>query len=124
MKEFITEAKRMQELAGIIAENQSNTLEGKLKQWVNDNAGGYGPSEDDKNYSEFQQKMNILLNNTLEDFNPDYYGDSTSMSPNDIISDFIEDAINIIADYTMDYYGDDTSFSPDDIKEEFYEFIK
>ena len=67
--------------------------------------------------------MKILLNNTLENLNPDYYGDDTSMSPNDILEEFIEEAIDIIGTYTMDYYGDDTSFSPGDIKDDFYEFM-
>jgi hypothetical protein len=125
-KQFITEAKRMQQLAGILKENQmnENSLENKIKQWVEDNAGGYGPDEDDENYSKFNNEMNILLDDTLDVFNPGHYGDSTTMSPNDIVKDFIEDAVNIIAKYTMDYYGDSTSFSPENIKNEFYKFIK
>jgi hypothetical protein len=117
------EIKRLQKLAGIINENKDNTLETKIKQWINNNAGGYGPEETDPNYSKFVKEMNPLLNNTLEDFNPDYYGDDTSMSPNDILEDFIDGAIDIISKYTMGDYGDSTSFSPDDIKNEFYEFI-
>jgi hypothetical protein len=117
------ELKRMQKLAGIIIENNNDSLEGKMQQWVNNNAGGYGPEENDKNSFKFNNEMNLLLNNTLEDFNPDNYGDDTSMSPADIVEDFINGAIDIIGKYTMGYYGDDTSFSPDDIKDEFYEFI-
>lgn len=126
MKQNLNEIKRIQQLAGILKENQmdENSLENKIKQWVENNAGGYGPDEDDKDYSEFNKEMNILLSNTLEDFNPDYYGDDTSMSPDEILEGFIDEAIDIIAKYTMEYYGDDTSFSPDDIKTEFYEFIK
>jgi hypothetical protein len=122
--------RRMQMLAGIITEeqyktilNEDNTLENKIQQWVNGNAGGYGPDEDDENLNEFNEEMKILLNNTLEDFNPDYYGDDTTMSPDDILEDFIDGAIDIIGNYTMEYYGDDTSFSPGDIKDDFYEFI-
>ena len=117
------EFKRMQKLAGLTTENSNNSLEGKMQQWVNNNAGGYGPEENDKNSFKFNNEMNLLLNNTLEDFNPDNYGDDTSMSPADIVEDFINGAIDIIGKYTMGYYGDDTSFSPDDIKDEFYEFI-
>ena len=125
MKKLINEARRLQQLAGLIKESQlnENSLENKIKQWVDDNAGGYGPDEDDKNYSEFNNEMNILLDDTIDQFNPGYYGDSTSMSPNDIVKDFIEEAINIISKYTMDYYGDSTSFSPNDIEDEFYKFI-
>lgn len=122
--------RRMQILAGIITEeqyktilNEDNTLENKIQQWVNDNAGGYGPDEDDENLNKFNEEMKILLNNTLEDFNPDYYGDDTTMSPDDILEDFIDGAIDIIGNYTMEYYGDDTSFSPGDIKDDFYEFM-
>ena len=115
--------RRMQKLAGIITENEDNTLENQIKQWVNNNAGGYGPDEDDKNSFKFKDEMKTLLDNTLEDFNPDYYGDDTTMSPDDILEDFIDGAIDIIGKYTMDDYGDSTSFSPDDIKDEFYEFI-
>ena len=117
---------RMQKLAGIIHENEmgGNSEEAKLQQWVANNAGGYGPDEDDENYAAFTSEMKALLDNTIEDFNPDYYGDSTSMSPDDILEDFIEEAINIIGKYTMDYYGDSTSFSPDDIKSDFYEFME
>jgi len=120
----------MQMLAGIITEeqyktilNEDNTLENKIQQWVNDNAGGYGPDENDDDLNKFNEEMKILLNNTLEDFNPDYYGDDTTMSPDDILEDFIDGAIDIIGNYTMEYYGDDTSFSPGDIKDDFYEFI-
>ena len=122
--------RRMQILAGIITEeqyktilNEDNTLENKIQQWVNDNAGGYGPDENDDNLNKFNGEMKILLNNTLEDFNPDYYGDDTTMSPDDILEDFIDGAIDIIGNYTMEYYGDDTSFSPGDIKDDFYEFM-
>ena len=118
------EFKRMQKLAGILNENEDNTLEAKIQQWVNDNAGGYGPDEDDENYPEFTNEMNILLDDTIDQFNPGHYGDSTSMSPNDILEDFIDEAINIISKYTMSYYGDSTSFSPGDIKNEFFEFVK
>jgi hypothetical protein len=122
MKTQLNEIKRMQQLAGLLKENQLNevSLESKLQQWVDNNAGGYGPDEN----NEFKKEINNLLYNTLEDFNPENYGDSTSMSPDDILEDFIEEAINIIAKYTMDDYGDSTSFSPNDIKDEFYEFIK
>jgi len=122
--------RKMQMLAGIITEeqyktilNEDNTLENKIQQWVNDNAGGYGPDENDDDLNKFNEEMKILLNNTLEDFNPDYYGDDTTMSPDDILEDFIDGAIDIIGNYTMEYYGDDTSFSPGDIKDDFYEFI-
>jgi len=116
---------RMQKLAGILNENENEdkTVENQLQQWVNDNAGGYGPDEDDNNLDKFNKEMKILLNNTLEDFNPDYYGDDTTMSPDDILEDFIEGAIDIIGTYTMSYYGDDTSFSPGDIEDDFYEFM-
>jgi hypothetical protein len=121
------EFRRMQKLAGIITEEQSNedqnSLESQITNWVNDNAGGYGPDENDDNLNKFNEEMKILLNNTLEDFNPDYYGDDTTMSPDDILEDFIDGAIDIIEQYTMDYYGDSTSFSPDDIKYDFYEFM-
>jgi hypothetical protein len=131
MKESL-EILKMKKLAGLLKEGEyakallreNNSLEDKIQQWVNNNAGGYGPEENDPNYGEFTIKMKTLLSNTLEEFNPDYYGDSTTMSPNDILEDFIDGAIDIISDYTMDYYGDSTSFSPDDIKDEFYEFIK
>jgi hypothetical protein len=99
-------------------------VEDLIKQWVNNNAGGYGPEKDDPKYSKFRKEMNILLNNTLEDFNPDNYGDSTSMSPDEMLEGFIEEAIGIISKYTMDYYGDGTSFSPDDIRSDFYDFVK
>jgi hypothetical protein len=125
-KQMINEQfRRMQKLAGIITENKDNTLENQIKQWVNNNAGGYGPDEDDENSFKFKDEMKTLLDNTLEDFNPDYYGDDTTMSPDDILEDFIDGAINIIGKYTVSggYYGDSTSFSPDDIKDEFYEFI-
>ena len=122
---------RMQMLAGIITEeqyktilNEDNTLENKIQQWVNDNAGGYGPDENDDDLNKFNEEMKILLNNTLEDFNPDYYGDDTTMSPDDILEDFIDGAIDIIGNYTMEYYGDDTSFSPGDIEDDFYAFVK
>jgi len=121
---------RMQMLAGIITEeqyktilNEDNTLENKIQQWVNNNAGGYGPDENDDDLNKFNEEMKILLNNTLEDFNLDYYGDDTTMSPDDILKDFIDGAIDIIGNYTMEYEGDDTSFSPGDIKDDFYEFI-
>jgi hypothetical protein len=74
-------------------EIDNNSLENKIQQWVNNNAGGYGPEETDSNYSKFSKEMNLLLSNTLEDFNPDYYGDDTSMSPDDILEDFINGAI-------------------------------
>jgi hypothetical protein len=105
-------------------ENNEYSFENLIKQWVNDNAGGYGPDEDDPQYFKFKKEMDMLLNNTLEDFNPDYYGDDTTMSPDEILEDFIEEAINIISKYTMGYYGDDTSFSPGDIKDDFYVFVK
>ena len=124
-KQIISEEfKRMQKLAGILNENEDNTLESKIQQWANNNAGGYGPEKTDPNYSEFKSKIDSLLFNTLEDLNPDYYGDDTSMSPDDILEEFIDEAINIISEYTMGDYGDSTSFSPDDIKSEFYEFVK
>ena len=123
---------KMQKTAGLITENQyrkklaenKDTFENKIQQWVNDNAGGYGPEETDSNYPEFKEEMNTLLSNTLESFDLDNYGDSTSMSPSDILEDFINDALEIIFKYTTDYYGDSTSFSPDDVKDEFYEFIE
>ena len=117
------EFRRMRTLAGIINENIDNNLENKIKQWVDDNAGGYGPEETDPNYPKFVEEMNLLLYNTLEDFNPDYYGDDTTMSPDDILEDFIKGAIDIIGNYTMGDYGDSTSFSIDDITDDFYEFI-
>jgi hypothetical protein len=117
------EFRRMRTLAGIINENIDNNLENKIKQWVDDNAGGYGPEETDPNYPKFVKEMNLLLYNTLEDFNPDYYGDDTTMSPDDILEDFIEEAINIIGKYTMGNYGDSTSFSIGDITDDFYEFM-
>jgi hypothetical protein len=117
------EFRRMRTLAGIINENIDNNLENKIKQWVDDNAGGYGPEETDPNYPKFVEEMNLLLYNTLEDFNPDYYGDDTTMSPDDILEDFIEEAINIIGKYTMGNYGDSTSFSIGDITDDFYEFM-
>ena len=107
----------------LLKENQ-NPEEHKLKQWVEEDGGGYGPNEDDANYPEFKEKMNNLLTNTIEDLNPGNYGDSTSMSYDDILEDFIEEAISIIFDYTKEEYGDSTSFSPDDIKDDFYEFMK
>jgi hypothetical protein len=105
---------KMKKLAGLLTEGEyakallreNNSLENKIQQWVNDNAGGYGPEEDDPNYDKFTMEMKTLLSNTLE------------------VEDFINKAIGIIADYTMSYYGDSTSFSPNDIKDEFYEFIK
>ena len=117
------EFSRMQKLAGIINENIDNNLENKIKQWVDDNAGGYGPEKTDPNYPKFVKEMNLLLYNTLEDFNPDYYSDDTTMSPDDILEDFIEEAINIIGKYTMGDYGDSTSFSIGDITDDFYEFM-
>ena len=127
-KEFL----KMQKMAGLITENQyrkklaenKDTLENKIQQWVNDNAGGYGPEETDNNYPRFKEEMNALLSDTLESFDHDNYGDSTSMSPSDILEDFITDALEIIGKYTTDYYGDSTSFSPDDVKDEFYKFIE
>jgi len=127
-KEFL----KMQKTAGLITENQyrkklaenKDTFENKIQQWVNDNAGGYGPEETDSDYPKFKEEMNTLLSNTLESFDLDNYGDSTSMSPSDILEDFINDALEIILKYTTDYYGDSTSFSPDDVKNEFYEFIE
>jgi hypothetical protein len=117
------EFRRMQKLAGIINENINDSLETKIKQWVEDDAGGYGPEKTDPNHSNFAKELNQLLNNALEDFNPDNYGDDTTMSPDDILEDFIEEAINIIGKYTMGYYGDSTSFSIGDITDDFYEFI-
>jgi hypothetical protein len=83
--------------------------EDKIQQWVDMNAGGYGPDEDDENFPEFKKEMKDLLDNSLTTMN---------------LEDFIEDAIDIIEKYTINYYGDDTSFSPDDIKDDFYEFVK
>jgi hypothetical protein len=134
MKDII----RTNQLAGIITEgqvrkmmeilneeeNNEYSFKNLIKQWINDNTGGYGPDKDDPQYFKFKKEMDILLNNTLEDFNPDYYGDDTTMSPDEILEDFIEEAINIISKYTMGYYGDDTSFSPRDIKDDFYVFVK
>ena len=88
-----------------INENINDSLENKIQQWANDNAGGYGPDEDDENSFKFKDEMKTLLSNTLEP------------------KDFIDGAIDIIGKYTRDDYGDSTSFSPDDIKDEFYEFI-
>jgi hypothetical protein len=117
LKSFLAEGK-------LLKEDQENSLENKIEQWVNSNAGGYGPDEDDEIYMDFKNEMNDLLQNVLEDFNPGNYGDSTTMSPDDILENFIENAIDIIAKYTMNYYGDSTSFSPEDIKNEFYEFVR
>ena len=117
LRKYLAEGKLLKEAINL-------DIEDKLKQYVYNNAGGYGPNEDDEDYPEFKNEMNLLLNNTLEDFNPEYYGDDTTMSPDDIVEDFIKDAINIISKYTMSYYGDSTSFSPEDIKDEFYDFIK
>ena len=117
LKSFLAEGK-------LLKEDQENSLESKIEQWVNSNAGGYGPDEDDEIYMDFKNEMNDLLQNILEDFDPGNYGDSTTMSPDDILEDFIENAIDIIAKYTMNYYGDSTSFSPEDIKNEFYEFVR
>ena len=117
LKSFLAEGK-------LLKEDQENSLENKIEQWVNSNAGGYGPDEDDEIYMDFKNEMNDLLQNILEDFDPGNYGDSTTMSPDDILEDFIENAIDIIAKYTMNYYGDSTSFSPEDIKNEFYEFVR
>ena len=109
---------RMQMLAGIITEGQykaqlnedlNDNLENKIQQWVDMNAGGHGPDEDDENFPEFKKEMKDLLDNSLTTMN---------------LEDFIENAIDIIEKYTIDYYGDDTSFSPDDIKDDFYEFVK
>jgi hypothetical protein len=116
LKKFLAEGKLLKE--------DENSLENRIKQWVNDNAGGYGPDENDENYAAFTKEMNDLLQNILEDFDPGNYGDSTTMSPDDILEDFIENAIDIIAKYTMNYYGDSTSFSSEDIKNEFYEFVR
>ena len=99
------EFRRMQKIAGIINENINDSLENKIQQWANDNAGGYGPDEDDENSFKFKDEIKTLLSNTLEP------------------KDFIDGAIDIIGKYTRDDYGDSTSFSPDDIKDEFYEFI-
>jgi len=123
LRKYLAEGKLLKEAIDF-PEIYNNSLENKIQQWVNNNAGGYGPEETDSNYSKFSKEMNLLLSNTLEDFNPDYYGDDTSMSPDDILEDFINGAIDIIGNYTMGDYGDSTSFSPDDIKDEFYEFIK
>jgi hypothetical protein len=114
---------KKQILSGIITENSNDGLESKIQQWVNSNAGGYGPEVGDPNINKFKVEIENLLSNTLEDFNPDYYGDDTTMSPKDILEDFIDGAIDIISKHTMDNYGDSTSFSPDDIKDEFYEFV-
>ena len=105
-KQIISEEfRRMQKIAGIINENINDSLKNKIQQWANDNAGGYGPDEDDENSFKFKDEMKTLLSNTLEP------------------KDFIDGAIDIIGKYTRDDYGDSTSFSPDDIKDEFYEFI-
>ena len=117
LKSFLAEGK-------LLKEDQENSLENKIEQWVNSDAGGYGPDEDDEIYMDFKNEMNDLLQNILKDFDPGNYGDSTTMSPDDILEDFIENAIDIIAKYTMNYYGDSTSFSPEDIKNEFYEFVR
>ena len=122
LKKFLVENK-MTRNSRLLAENE-NSLKNKIEQWVNSNAGGYGPDEDDEIYMDFKNEMNDLLQNILEDFDPGNYGDSTTMSPNDILEDFIENAIDIIAKYTINYYGDSTSFSPEDIKNEFYEFVR
>ena len=122
LKKFLVENK-MTRNSRLLAENE-NSLKNKIEQWVNSNAGGYGPDEDDEIYMDFKNEMNDLLQNILEDFDPGDYGDSTTMSPNDILEDFIENAIDIIAKYTINYYGDSTSFSPEDIKNEFYEFVR
>ena len=123
LRKYLAEGKLLKEAIDF-PEIDNNSLENKIQQWVNSNAGGYGPEETDSNYSKFSKEMNLLLSNTLEDFNPNYYGDDTSMSPDDILEDFINGAIDIISNYTMEDYGDSTSFSPNDIKDEFYEFIK
>lgn len=123
LRKYLAEGKLLKEAIDF-PEIDNNPLENKIQQWVNNNAGGYGPEKTDSNYSKFSKEMNLLLSNTLEDFNPDYYGDDTSMSPDDILEDFINGAIDIIGNYTMGDYGDSTSFSPNDIKDEFYEFIK
>ena len=122
LKKFLVENK-MTRNSRLLAENE-NSLKNKIEQWVNSNAGGYGPDEDDEIYMDFKNEMNDLLQNILEDFDPGDYGDSTTISPNDILEDFIENAIDIIAKYTINYYGDSTSFSPEDIKNEFYEFVR
>ena len=122
LKKFLVENK-MTRNSLLLSENE-NSLKNKIEQWVNSNAGGYGPDEDDEIYMDFKNEMNDLLQNILEDFDPGDYGDSTTISPNDILEDFIENAIDIIAKYTINYYGDSTSFSPEDIKNEFYEFVR
>ena len=122
LKQFLVENK-MTRNSRLLNENE-NSLKNKIEQWVNSNAGGYGPDEDDEIYMDFKNEMNDLLQNILEDFDPGDYGDSTTISPNDILEDFIENAIDIIAKYTINYYGDSTSFSPEDIKNEFYEFVR
>ena len=122
LKKFLIENK-MTRNSRLLSENE-NSLKNKIEQWVNSNAGGYGPDEDDEIYMDFKNEMNDLLQNILEDFDPGDYGDSTTISPNDILEDFIENAIDIIAKYTINYYGDSTSFSPEDIKNEFYEFVR
>ena len=122
LKKFLIENK-MTRNSRLLNENE-NSLKNKIEQWVNSNAGGYGPDEDDEIYMDFKNEMNDLLQNILEDFDPGDYGDSTTISPNDILEDFIENAIDIIAKYTINYYGDSTSFSPEDIKNEFYEFVR
>jgi len=116
LKKFLAE--------GTLLKEDENSLENRIKQWVNSNAGGYGPDEDDEIYMDFKNEMNDLLQNTLEDFDPGNYGDSTTMSPDDILENFIENAIDVIGKYTMNYYGDSTSFSPEDIKNEFYKFVR
>ena len=121
-RKFLIENK-MTRNSRLLSENE-NSLKNKIEQWVNSNAGGYGPDEDDEIYMDFKNEMNDLLQNILEDFDPGDYGDSTTISPNDILEDFIENAIDIIAKYTINYYGDSTSFSPEDIKNEFYEFVR
>lgn len=83
---------------------KNNNLKNKIEQWVNNNAGGYGPDKDDEIYMNFKNEMDDLLQNTLEDF--------------------IENAIDVIAKYTINYYGDSTSFSPEDIKNKFYKYVK
>jgi hypothetical protein len=116
LNKMTQEQLRMQMLAGIITEgqykaklNEEMGKEDKIQQWVDTNAGGYGPDEDDENFPEFKKEMKDLLDNSLTTMN---------------LEDFIENAIDIIEKYTINYYGDDTSFSPDDIKDDFYEFIK
>ena len=122
LKQFLVENK-MTRNSRLLNENE-NSLKNKIEQWVNSNAGGYGPDEDDEIYMDFKNEMNDLLQNILEDFDPGDSGDSTTISPNDILEDFIENAIDIIAKYNINYYGDSTSFSPEDIKNEFYEFVR